>query len=305
MAQGMTTKKQARGPAERDDGDGPMHPLVLLRERLDRRKTTMEREMARGINIDAQIGAAIALVGASKQLMNCTQESIIASVYEANRLGLSLHPSMKHAYLVPFGRKAQLIIDYRGYLAKATEAGILKDLDYELVYAEDHYRRRKRWVGSRNESVIEFEPREDWPLEERGEIRGVLVEFVFPDDSSKVVFLPTERIERIRKAAPSARGSSPWDTHWEEMAAKTAMKWGFKRIPMNAQLADVVAADDHLGTEEELRTFTGETIELDPETGEVLGDEDESTDEGDDSVAPQSQREESKTERLRRRSAQI
>ena len=52
--------------------------------------------------------------------------------------------------------------------------------------------------------------------------------------------LSKEEIEKIRKRAPSAKSSSPWDTDYVEMAKKSAIRRAFKMIPKNGISEDKV-----------------------------------------------------------------
>jgi recombination protein RecT len=265
---------------------------VKLERTLQKRKDKMSKEMAAGINVDAQIGAVIALARGSHYLQGCTLDSFVAAVYEANRQGLNLHPSLKHAYLVPFKNKqgqfeATLVVDFRGLIWKAVSAGMIKDADVEIVYENDDFRRGKRFIGGRNESFLEWQPF-DGPESERGKVIGAFASFILPDESVKWRYMPIERVEVIRKRAPSAKGkSSPWNTDYEEMVAKTVLKWGFKLIPQTIEFAEVVALDDKVhGPVEAVVTAQAEVIDaevvdvppppddeppaqIDAETGEV------------------------------------
>ncbi len=54
--------------------------------------------------------------------------------------------------------------------------------------------------------------------------------------------MSVEEIEKIRKRAPSAKSSSPWDTDYVEMAKKTLIRRAFKMIPKAGISEDKVKA---------------------------------------------------------------
>jgi len=54
-----------------------------------------------------------------------------------------------------------------------------------------------------------------------------------------------EEIEKIRKTSKAAKSSfSPWNTHYEEMARKTAIRRIAKYLPLSPELATAVSIDE-------------------------------------------------------------
>lgn len=261
------------------------HPLMVLHQKLVALKPQMAKQTAKGINIDHQIGATIALAKGSSRLQQCTIASLTDAIYMANREGLNLHPGLKHGYLVPFKRnkkidgqwhswhEAVLIRDFRFFIAKAVATQMVRDVDVFMVRAGDTFVNKKKFIGGRNESVLEWSPA---PESSRGDITHAVVVFTMPDGSSKYRVMDRARIDAIRKSAPSARGdSSPWDDHFEEMAAKTVVKWGFKLIPQNIEFAEMLAADNKAeGYDEPGADYReGEVIDVEAIVDDVESDE--------------------------------
>jgi len=238
----MTRSRQSTAISERKDAK-PSSPMARLRKNLNERSERMAQEMTDKINVDSQIGAVLSLANANAGLLKCHPDSIISAVYEACRLGLHLHPSMKQAYLVPFKGRAQLIIDFRGLIYRAIKSGMIRSAKVKLIYKNDHFRERTVLLGGQDQSILEHE----YALgEDRGDIIGGYSMFKLPNGDTTHRVMPIERVKAIRRAAPSARSNrdTPWDTHPEEMISKTILKWGLKLIPMSLDVADLVAADD-------------------------------------------------------------
>lgn len=259
----MATKK--RSSADQRE----VNALVKLERNLNELAPKMMKQIAKGVDINHQIGATIALARANERLLSCTLVSLLDCLVEANRQGLNLHPGLKHAYMVPFYNKnirqyeAKLIIDYRGFIAKAVSQGMIKDADVFIVKENDEFEYGQRFIGAKNESHLTWKPNEDEA--ERGETTHVVAAFTLPDDTVKWRVMTRSRVEEIRKRSPSGRSkkSSPWDTDYDEMAAKTALKWGFKLIPARVEFAELLANDNAVeGWDDILYRQDGETIDV-------------------------------------------
>jgi recombination protein RecT len=68
------------------------------------------------VSAGGYIQSVIIAVSNSDRLMECEPKSIMISALRAATLQLSCDQSMGHAYLVPYGKKATLIVGYKGYM---------------------------------------------------------------------------------------------------------------------------------------------------------------------------------------------
>ena len=90
-----------------------------------------------------ELSFAVQLVGASAQLQECTQVSILTAIYNIANIGLSLNPATKEAYLVPRynsatrQKEASLQPSYVGLVKLLTDAGTVTQVVCNIVYEGD------------------------------------------------------------------------------------------------------------------------------------------------------------------------
>lgn len=105
----------------------------------DKRLTS---QFARGrfddnMQVAAERQFAIQMLQKTEQLQRCTPESVAVSLLDASYSGLSLSPSLAHAYLIPYGDQCSFAPGYRGLMHLAYRAGTIKSVQVNLVYSHD------------------------------------------------------------------------------------------------------------------------------------------------------------------------
>lgn len=248
----MTTESKAAPPAkQKEKAKLPAVPGTMEVARHIFEGKGMETELLKvlpaSIRPEALVRTMLSAMQKQPRLFECTSLSLCGSLIAVGQLGLSLDPNLGHAYLVPFRDnrrgvvEAQLQVGYKGMVLMGKEAS---DVIFttEVVYDGEDFKYER---GS-DEYVKHTPPldREDDPRK----MIGAYAIATFADNRKKSEVMGRREIERIRNAAPSARGkSSPWDTHYAEMAKKTALRRLFKTIP-NARL-QLAASIDELAAE--------------------------------------------------------
>lgn len=187
-------------------------------------------------------------------LMNCTPVSFVNAVALASNLGLQVRD--RSAYLVPFGKECQLLIDYRGKIDLAARAGVM--IHPELIYNGERFRYGYGPNG------VEF----DWvraPLGElRGEIMGAFAHIQFKEHQQYVV-MDFAELEAIRKRSRNGRGDltlaeiratdintvayrdrTPWLTDPDRMYVKTVVHRAFNYCPSSDEAGRVLALSQEI-----------------------------------------------------------
>jgi len=180
-------------------------------------------------------------IGANPTLRNCTPVSLIESCLQATVLGLDIGV-LGQAYIVPYntkdGRKAQFIPGYRGLLALARRSGKLRSVHCEVVCKGDEYQRTARSF------------KHEWdPFTERGEPIGVYAIFQMSDGSEQIETMNMEEIEAIR-ARSKASNVGPWVTDFKEMAKKTVLRRGLKKLDLRVEELERAIEFDNIQFEE-------------------------------------------------------
>lgn len=169
--------------------------------------------------------------------------SFIGAFIEAAQLGLE--PGVL-SHLVPRWDKKlkrnviQLMPDYRGLLALARRSEKIDVIEAHCVYTGDTF----EYAYGTDPFLTHIRGGENKP----GQITHVyaLARYISSGHSQFVVISRAE-IEEIRgSSSASAQGFSPWSTHYDQMAAKSALRRLCKQLPMSIEAQRAVKLDDLL-----------------------------------------------------------
>lgn len=159
--------------------------------------------------------------------------------------GLTLDPAQKMAYLVPRMGRVFLDVSYIGLSRMATDEGLCEDIVVELVFEKDDFKSN----GRRQSPEHSFDPFADkgalllttadkGDVGDRGNFRGVYVDYLMKDGRNLVYFLTKEELASARGASESwkkveEREMSPWVRFPWPMVRKSAIKQTIHQIPGN------------------------------------------------------------------------
>jgi len=198
------------------------------------------------------------------ELLDCTPESVVLSVFEAATQGLEPTGASGGAHLVPFNvkvqknpdrweRRAQLIPDYRGVVQLVTKPRIEPKTGRVIAPSE----------------VLAIEARvvkegDEFSWSEGSDAAVHHIPAMAPDRSAKATthvyaiarfrsggyskpeVLDRTEVERIRKKGGRGEAFSPWATDWDEMARKTAVKRLAKLLPVPPEIRSILVREDEL-----------------------------------------------------------
>ncbi len=189
-----------------------------------------------GITPERMVRMALTCLRNTPKLMECEQQTVLAGIVELAQLGLEPATPLGHAWLLPYGRRAQVIIGYKGFIALADRAGIT--LGAEVVYEADD------WVYPRPGDVrINHVPYEgDGPRGQRMYAYAYAVREHRPLQFKVVTRRDIERARASSAAVQGSRKDSPWfgdergkpedvDAMWR----KTAIRRMAPFLPMSAE----------------------------------------------------------------------
>ncbi len=172
------------------------------------------------------------------KLGSASPESIAEKVIACHHLGLEIGDQ---AYLVPFGQDVQLIVGPRGLIALMYRSGFVRSVEARSVFDGDDFeydlgdsgfiRHRKAMTGRRDAPITHAYFIAKTSTE--GTIREVLT---------------WEDIEYYRSFSKAGKGGA-WDTNYEGMCRKTALKRGAEFVPRSAMLVAALRENDQGGYE--------------------------------------------------------
>lgn len=193
-------------------------------------------------------------VASNPQLAKCSLTSLIGALLCSAQAGLEPNTSLGQAYIIPYGDKAQFQISYKGLIELAHRSGQLKDISAHVVYENDTF-----------EYELGLEPKlKHIPaMKDRGEATWVYAVYHLISGGYGFEVMSVEDINRHRRQYSKTRGTSPWDTAWEEMAKKTVVKKALKYAPMASDYVRATGQDEHTADIDLATDFTEATIDYD------------------------------------------
>jgi recombination protein RecT len=172
----------------------------------------------------------------TRDLDKTTPETFFGCVMQAAQLGLDVNTPNGHAYLIPRrNNKANttectLIVGYQGMIELALRSGKVEKIWTRVVRDGDHFK-----VKYGLEEDVEHEPAIDGDRETRP-ITYVYAVAALSTGGKVFEVLSAAQINERRKRS-AASGSGPWQTDYEAMARKTAVRSLFKWVPKSSELA--------------------------------------------------------------------
>jgi recombination protein RecT len=254
-----------------------MSNITVFQESLNRHKNALEKyktEFAKvlpaHVTPDRIVRSVINALSANQYLCtNATPTSVVQAAMTAAVLGLDVDNVTGQGHIVPFKGKAQFIPGYKGYITLAANAGFLVGGD--VVREKDHFR-----YGRGLTPFLEHVPAPGGPTE-RGPIKYAYATARSNTLPSDFRVLHVEQVNAIRdksegyKAFLSGRlKDSPWDSHYEAMAIKTAIRALAPELPLNVQRAAAIEGEFDRGNVSHLDdngNVNRDVIDQNPEEG--------------------------------------
>ena len=167
---------------------------------------------------------------ANPYLIQCAQaypDDFVNALKNVVLTGLTLNPTLKLAYLVPFKGKVQMQSSYMGKKSFAINTGLVLDIEAYLVYKGDTFE-----IEQGSHAYIIHKPN-PWGEKKKEDLLGGYYLIKYPNGTQQFDTMPIAEIEGIRQRSPSVgKGKqSPWDTDYTEMCKKTLINRAYKQIP--------------------------------------------------------------------------
>lgn len=207
---------------------------------LEERKATYINMLPPGMNVDRFMTLVIRACSQVPKLLSASKVSLLTAVSQAAELGLEPNGSLGHGWLLPYKDQVQFIPGYRGFIQLAVRSGEVSNITADVVYSADLFTVEK---GAnpvlRHVPDLEFEQTDE-------EIRFAYAVAKLRDSNTIFEVVSRKKIDRIMATSKSARSDySPWQTHYAEMAKKTAVRALAKYLPLqNASWAKMLEIDN-------------------------------------------------------------
>lgn len=189
---------------------------------------------------ERMIRVATTAIQKTPKLLECSQQSLIASIVEASQLGLEPDGVTGLAYLVPFWNsktkrnEAQLMVGYKGLIDLARRSGNVGAINAECVYTNDEF----TVVKGLNPDLIH---KPNW--RDPGALVAVYATAKLKSGDVQFAVMTIEQVDKHRKRSRAA-DSGPWQTDFEWMAKKTVLRQLCKLLPASVELQSAIARDE-------------------------------------------------------------
>lgn len=213
------------------------------------------------------------LATSNEKLAKADPNTLLGAFLVLGSLGLEPNTTLGHAYLLPFWNgkdkktDVQLIIGYKGYIDLARRSGQLVSIHADVVRASDRF----SYEYGTNEHLIHcpsFTDDQSKPL--------CAYAYARVTGGQAFEVMPWAKVMAVRNSSAGYKsGYSPWMTHEDEMAKKTAIRRLAKVLPLSPSFMKAAAIDSKSETGHlELSAFhtTPEAVE-NPDLAMLSGSE--------------------------------
>ncbi len=174
-------------------------------------------------------------------LIQCAQQypdHFVNALKNVVLTGMTLNPTLKLAYLVPYKGKVELQASYMGKKSFGVNTGLVLDMEAYLVYNGEFFE-----IEQGSNAHITHKPN-PWGSKKKEDILGGYYLIKYPNGTQQFDTMSIDEIEGIRKRSPSVgKGKqSPWDTDYTEMCKKTLINRAYKQIPKQGMTAKAAKA---------------------------------------------------------------
>ena len=208
----------------------PEHPLVVLRERLEARKSELRAALV-DVTPEQFIRAVITSATINPDIQACTWQSVWLSCMQACRDGLL--PDGVEGAIVPFKSRATWIPMYQGLLRRFRRSGKFRWVTANVVRQGEAFEHYIDECGEHFRHV----PGDGFSAP----IEKIYALATTQDGGVFVTVMSIEEANKIKNMSRASRDDSPWKMWPEEMYKKTALRRLSKYLP-NAR--DIVPDED-------------------------------------------------------------
>lgn len=202
----------------------------------------IEMALPKHVSADRMIRVCLTMLRETPKLALCTRDSLLGSIVQLSQLGLEPCTPLGHAWIIPYGSVATILIGYKGYISLADRAGLI--LTAECVFTGDHFDYQ---LGT--DPFLKHRPVDD--LAQRGAFRYSYATARWPDGRFTFKVCTTADISEAQSRSQAwlygqkntAKRDSPWYTDVDAMRRKTAIRRLAPFIPMSPELSRALQLD--------------------------------------------------------------
>src|SRR3990172_8234814 len=244
---------------------------VDLRHMIESSAKELAKALPQHLGPDRLVRIALTCIRLNPELMRCTPESFLGSLFTLAQLGLE--PVAGRAYLLPFNNKrrvgeewktvkeVQAVVGYKGLADLFYRHDKAVQLDWGVVHEKDLFQ-----FEYGTEAFLKHRP----AIGQRGRVVGYWVMATLKGGGKPFCYMSSddclEHGKRHSKTYDKTKGeiysSSPWFKEPQSMCLKTVLIQLAKLLPLSIELQQAIAADE---TARDLRPGI-ESLDVTPST---------------------------------------
>jgi len=217
-------------------------PTIL--KYLETYKSQIAAALPKHLTPDRMVRIVTTEVRKTPELLKCDPTSLFGAVIQCSQLGLEPGNALGHAYLLPFNnrkkdiKEVQLIIGYKGMLDLARRSGQVMSINVFEVYDTDTVFKVSYGLDPKIEHERDIATK-------TGNLIAVYAVATLKGGAKQFEVMSLNEVNKIRDSSPAANfSSSPWKTHYNEMAKKTVIRRLFKYLPVSIEIQTAVSLDE-------------------------------------------------------------
>lgn len=211
-----------------------------MKDLIEAQGKAIERQLGGAMNSDAFVRAVLSEITKQPKLMSADPATVLGGVMLAAQLRLEIGSGLGEFYLTPRkerGRDICLpIIGYQGFIKLVLRSEMVKTVQSFMVREGDDF---TYGANAERGMFFEWQPRD---FEEDRPWTGVVAVAKMRDGGTTWSYLTREQV-LARRPHYWDKGT-PWQTHEDEMAKKTAVRALVKYLPKSTELGKAIEADD-------------------------------------------------------------
>lgn len=235
MGSDLAARVAGGGPVQARTGGTIIDQIQSMREQF-------ALAMPRGAEAAQLVRDAITAVRTTPKLERCTSQSVLGALMTCAQLGLRPNVNgLGHAWVLPYGQNAQLVIGYQGLVELAYRNSSVASIVARAVREGDQF--------DFNYGLDETLHHKPSITADRGKAIAYYAIVKFKGGGHIFNVMSRAEVERHRDKFASAKTRDgaivgPWATDFDAMATKTCLRDLAKYMPKSTDLATAIVADN-------------------------------------------------------------
>lgn len=212
-------------------------PVAQIAHQLDRMKGQLAAALPRHLTPERVSRVFLTTLRQSPALMRCSPASLFGAIFQASQLGLEIGNGLGHAYLVPYGKEATLVIGYKGLVDLARRSG-----QVSTIYAVEVRKGDSFGYTLGTDPKINHAPGDVRSMDDK-EISHFYAVCRLKDGSIQFEVMSRAEVEKIRTRSRASK-DGPWITDYAMMGRKTVLRRLSKMLPASIEMQTAIALDE-------------------------------------------------------------